>query len=97
MDWRLYRSHAYDELLEGTGEPRAAARPLVEYLTGLTAAELAARRLASELTIKAMGITFTVYTDGRNVDRAWPFDILPRVIPRAEWERTQAALKQRVT
>src|SRR5881296_2489772 len=97
IDWRHYRSQAFDELLEAAGEPRTAARPLVEYLSGLSTAELAARRLASELTIKAMGITFTVYSDGRNVDRAWPFDILPRVIPRAEWERTQAGLKQRVT
>ena len=92
IDWRHYRSQAFDELLEGAGEPRTAARPLVEYLSGLSTAELAARRLASELTIKAMGITFTVYSDGRNVDRAWPFDILPRVISRTEWERTQAGL-----
>src|SRR5207237_10022459 len=96
IDWRHYRSQAFDELLEAAGEPRTAARPLVEYLSGLSTAELAARRLASELTIKAMGITFTVYSDGRNVDRAWPFDILPRVISRTEWERTQAGLKQRV-
>src|SRR5438093_837698 len=97
IDWRHCRSQAFDELLEAAGEPRTAARPLVEYLSGLSTAELAARRLASELTIKAMGITFTVYSDGRNVDRAWPFDILPRVISRTEWERTQAGLKQRVT
>ncbi|MCI0356348.1 MAG: circularly permuted type 2 ATP-grasp protein, partial [Acidobacteria bacterium] len=57
---------------------------------------LEARRLAAELAIKVMGITFTVYSEGQNVDRAWPFDILPRVIPRAEWARTEAGLKQRV-
>ncbi len=28
-----------------------------------------------------MGITFTVYSDGQNIDRAWPFDIIPRMIP----------------
>jgi uncharacterized circularly permuted ATP-grasp superfamily protein len=44
-----------------------------------------------------MGITFTVYSDGRNVDRAWPFDVLPRVISSLEWQRTEAGLKQRVT
>jgi uncharacterized circularly permuted ATP-grasp superfamily protein len=37
-----------------------------------------------------MGITFTVYSDGQNIDRAWPFDIIPRVIPGAEWDRTSA-------
>jgi uncharacterized circularly permuted ATP-grasp superfamily protein len=96
IDWRQYRSQTFDELVEATGQPRLAARRLIAYLSGLSAAELAERRLASELAIKVMGITFTVYSDGRNVDRAWPFDVLPRVISRIEWERTQAGLKQRV-
>src|SRR5262249_48212015 len=97
IDWRQYRSHTFDELIGATGEPRLAAQRLIAYLSELSQAELAERRLASELAIKVMGITFTVYSDGRNVDRAWPFDVLPRVISRVEWERTQAGLKQRVT
>ena len=32
-----------------------------------------------------MGITFTVYSDGRGIDRAWPFDVIPRVIDADEW------------
>ncbi|HJT98272.1 MAG TPA: circularly permuted type 2 ATP-grasp protein, partial [Rhodanobacteraceae bacterium] len=46
---------------------------------------------------RLMGITFTVYSDGRNVDRTLPFDIVPRTITRAEWHRTEAGLRQRVT
>lgn len=30
------------------------------------------------------------------IDRAWPFDIVPRIIPLQEWQRTEAGLKQRV-
>jgi uncharacterized circularly permuted ATP-grasp superfamily protein len=96
IDWRQYRSETFDELVEPGGAPRLAAQRLIAYLSGLSGPELAERRLASELAIKVMGITFTVYTDGRNVDRAWPFDVLPRVISRLEWERTEAGLKQRV-
>jgi len=43
-----------------------------------------------------MGITFTVYSDGQNIDRAWPFDIIPRVIPGTEWDRISAGLAQRL-
>jgi uncharacterized circularly permuted ATP-grasp superfamily protein len=43
-----------------------------------------------------MGITFTVYTEGENIDRTWPFDIIPRVIPQKEWVRVEAGLVQRV-
>jgi uncharacterized circularly permuted ATP-grasp superfamily protein len=96
IDWRQYRSQTFDELVEEGGVPRLAAQRLIAYLSGLSEPELAERRLASTLAIKVMGITFTVYSDGRNVDRAWPFDILPRVISHIEWERTEAGLKQRV-
>ncbi len=97
IDWRQYRCEKfYDELFEAPGQPRPAARHLAEYLDDLSETELGERRLAAELAIRVMGITFTVYTEGKNVDRAWPFDIIPRTIPRTEWQRTEAGLKQRV-
>jgi uncharacterized circularly permuted ATP-grasp superfamily protein len=44
-----------------------------------------------------MGITFTVYSeDEGSIDRAWPFDIIPRVIPRSEWRQIEKGLVQRV-
>jgi uncharacterized circularly permuted ATP-grasp superfamily protein len=43
-----------------------------------------------------MGITFTVYSEGSNIDRAWPFDIIPRIISASEWQRTEAGLEQRL-
>src|SRR3569833_2932495 len=82
FDWRQYRcDEAHDEIFAAPGEPRPAARRLFEYLQSLSAQDFAERRLAADLAIKVMGITFTVYSEGKNVDRAWPFDILPRVIP----------------
>ncbi len=97
IDWRKYQSDTYDELFEAPGVPRPAAKQLCDYLDDLSTQDLAERRLAAELAIKVMGISFTVYTEGRNVDRAWPFDLIPRVIAKPEWDRTEAGLKQRVT
>jgi uncharacterized circularly permuted ATP-grasp superfamily protein len=88
---------AYDELLEPGLLPRPAAMPLFDYLNSLDDAELAARHQAVDATIKAMGITFTVYSEAGNIDRAWPFDPIPRVMARGEWERIQAGLKQRLS
>ena len=97
IDWRQYRCEtSYDELFAGPGQPRPAAQHLADYLASLSGSELAERRLAAELAIKVMGVTFTVYSEGRNVDRAWPFDIIPRTIPRAEWQVTERGLQQRV-
>ena len=90
-------STAYDELIGPDGLPRPAARPLFDYLATLKPEDLAARRKAVDAAIMTMGITFTVYSDGANIDRAWPFDVIPRVMARSEWSRIEAGLIQRLT
>ena len=86
----------WDELVDRDGRPRPAAAKLVDQLETLGMAELQQRQDLAELDIVGMGITFTVYSDGRGIDRAWPFDIVPRVIGADEWRRTEAGLKQRL-
>jgi uncharacterized circularly permuted ATP-grasp superfamily protein len=87
----------YDELLDEHLQPRPAARALFDYVNHLGAAELMARRESVDAAIMAMGITFTVYSDAGNIDRAWPFDIIPRTMSAKEWARIDAGLKQRLT
>jgi uncharacterized circularly permuted ATP-grasp superfamily protein len=90
-------SQAYDELLNKDTSPRNAAKPLLDYLASMDEAELAARQQAVDAAILARGITFTVYSDAGNIDRAWPFDVIPRIISRKEWDPVQEGLKQRLT
>ncbi len=98
LDWKTYDpSPFFDELIAAPGKPRAAARTLTDYLATLGDEEIRERKRAAELAIIEMGISFTVYNEGENIDRAWPFDIIPRVIPRKEWELVQAGLVQRLT
>lgn len=95
--WKEYPTQGlYDELMRGGGRPRPSARFLCQYLRQLSEDELQARRAAAELAIRVMGITFTVYSQqGGSIDRAWPFDIVPRIIPKSEWESIEAGLRQR--
>lgn len=98
IDWKSYDpSPFYDELMQGPGQPRPAAQRLTRYLSSLDNAELNERKRAADHAILEMGISFTVYSEGENIDRAWPFDIIPRVIPRQEWQRVEAGLVQRLT
>jgi uncharacterized circularly permuted ATP-grasp superfamily protein len=96
MNWDDYPNHGfYDELIHD-GRPREALGGFARFLRGLSIEALRSRQTAAELAIRAMGITFTVYDDTTNIDRAWPFDLLPRVITTAEWNRTAAGLEQRL-
>ncbi|WP_110600002.1 circularly permuted type 2 ATP-grasp protein [Salinicola lusitanus] len=97
VDWTHYSNqHFYDELLRTNGIPREAAKPLCDILASFTSKELNERKIAAEVAIRTMGITFTVYSEGSTIDRAWPFDIVPRIIPAKEWRIVEAGLKQRV-
>ncbi|MFO7324726.1 MAG: circularly permuted type 2 ATP-grasp protein [Pseudomonadota bacterium] len=87
----------FDELVDGGGEPRPAARALCQYLANLEPGEMRRRRQAIDAAIVTMGISFTTYDDGQNIDRAWPFDPIPRVMPESEWRRIDAGLRQRLT
>jgi len=98
LDWKQYDANGfYDELINSSGNARKASRTLTNYLRSLSEEELLARKDSSEFAIKTMGITFTVYSDGENIDRSWPFDIIPRVIPASEWKSADEGLKQRLT
>jgi uncharacterized circularly permuted ATP-grasp superfamily protein len=86
----------WDELFAADGSPRPAARAVVEQLERLGIDELNARQTQADLEILTAGITFTVYSDGKGIDRAWPFDIVPRVIAASEWRAIEAGLVQRL-
>jgi uncharacterized circularly permuted ATP-grasp superfamily protein len=45
---------------------------------------------------RRIGITFGVYGDKDAAERLIPFDIIPRLISRAEWSRLEAGIIQRV-
>ncbi len=97
IDWQTYPVNGfYDELISAPGQARDVSQVLCNYLASLSDQELNERKTAAELAIQVMGITFTVYSEGNAIDRAWPFDIVPRIIPKTEWDRTEAGLKQRV-
>ena len=97
MDWKSYDPNGYfDELVGRDGSIRPPARQLIHYLESLPPEEIESRRQMAEATIQEMGVSFTVYTEEGNIDRAWPFDIVPRTISAKQWRTTAAGLEQRL-
>ena len=97
VDWKSYQAEGvWDELVAPDGRPRPGAAELLAALASLTDTEIQERKTAAELAIRSMGITFTVYDDGDQIDREWPFDIVPRLILKREWDVIARGLKQRV-
>ena len=97
IDWNTYNPGAfYDELISSPGHARKSGEILAQYLSSLKSEDLQQRKTAAELAIKAMGISFTVYSEAGNIDREWPFDIIPRIITETQWQKTSQGLEQRL-
>ena len=57
---------------------------------------IARKRAEADLLFRRVGITFAVNGDLSGTERLIPFDLIPRIIPRGEWQSLEAGLRQRV-
>jgi uncharacterized circularly permuted ATP-grasp superfamily protein len=96
MRWAVAR-RGYDEAFEAPGRPRPHYRSLLSILQGFSASEIARRERLQELSLLNQGITFTVYGEKQGIERIFPFDFVPRIVPAAEWRQLEAGLVQRIT
>jgi uncharacterized circularly permuted ATP-grasp superfamily protein len=87
----------YHEFYLDDFEPRQHYRPLWEHIRRTGQSTLAAKVHEANLALRSEGVTFTVYSDKEEgIERVWPFDLIPRIIPANEWATIEAGLKQRV-
>src|ERR1700744_5682423 len=88
---------SYDEMFAAERELHPHYSPLVELLTSLPQEEIQRRKQEADLSFLNQGITFTVYGQEQGTERIFPYDLLPRIITAAEWERVEKGLGQRIT
>ena len=86
----------FDEMFAESGRPRDHYRALGDRLAALTDDGLRERIHTANAFFLTQGIGFTVYGDDAGTDRIFPFDLIPRIVPAAEWEHVERGLAQRV-
>ncbi len=85
----------YDEMFEG-GQPRPHYARLRNALGEMEASEFRARQKQADRILVNQGITFTVYGDAQGIEKPFPVDLVPRIIPASEWRSLEKGLEQRV-
>jgi uncharacterized circularly permuted ATP-grasp superfamily protein len=86
----------FDEMFAAEGQPREHYRSVITRLNHLGPEAFQRRRRMADLSFKNQGITFTVYSDATGVEKIFPFDLVPRIVPAGEWERIERGLEQRL-
>lgn len=92
---------AFDEMYDGDDRVRAHYREFERWLSEQTPDAMQFKRAEADLVFRRVGVTFAVYGDqdgnnGEASERLIPFDVVPRIIPAAEWKQLEAGLTQRV-
>ncbi|TDR88979.1 circularly permuted type 2 ATP-grasp protein [Enterovirga rhinocerotis] len=90
---------SFDEMngRPGSAEVRPPYASLRKWLDDTSAETFDARRDQAEHFFRRVGITFAVYGDNESSERLIPFDVIPRVLMKSEWDFLERGLKQRVT
>jgi uncharacterized circularly permuted ATP-grasp superfamily protein len=86
----------FDEMRYQDGTVRPAYADFAKLLEGLSVESLITKTRAAEELFRRLGITFAVYSEGGSTERLIPFDIIPRIIDRAEWDLVELGCVQRV-
>ena len=76
----------FDEMFASEGRPRDHYRSVHTRLAALGGDAFQRRRRMADLSFKNQGITFTVYSDATGVEKIFPFDLIPRIVPAREWD-----------
>lgn len=88
---------AFDEMFSEAGEPRPQYSELLKAFLAMPPDEREMRKRSADLSFLTEGITFTVYGREEGTEKIFPYDLLPRVITHAEWEKIEKGLEQRIT
>jgi uncharacterized circularly permuted ATP-grasp superfamily protein len=96
---------AFDEMYRNGRHPDGTVRDHYLGYAGWLAEQpsdvMRSRREEAEVIFRRVGITFAVYgakdEEGAGTERLIPFDLIPRIIPAAEWRELHRGLVQRVT
>lgn len=87
----------FDELKDADGNYRPAAKAVGDWLDDISIDGLNHLNEQAENIFYRKGVTFTVYSDAKNIERMIPFDIIPRIIAASEWQQIEAGCQQRIT
>ena len=89
------RGH-FDEMWAGENAPREAYRGFHDWYAAENPARLRKKQREAEDLFRLTGITFNVYGNAEMEERLIPFDIIPRIVSGADWDRLTAGIDQRV-
>jgi len=87
----------YDEMVNGHGRMRPHWKLFLSALGPLHPDQMADRWDGARRLLRQNGVTYNIYGDPQGIERPWPLDMIPLLIPADEWRQIEAGVSQRAT
>jgi uncharacterized circularly permuted ATP-grasp superfamily protein len=88
--------NGWDEMFSSKGV-RDSYRNVLQTLQNLSPQNIEQKQRQASDFFMNQGITFTVYSDdNQGIERIFPFDIIPRIITRKDWNEVELGIAQRL-
>lgn len=96
-EYSMLENH-FDEVFSAKHKTRQHYKKVHDIFNKLKASEFKRIIEFTKASFFNQGITFAVYSDSiKGVERIFPFDLFPRIIPSNEWDKVEKGLVQRNT
>ncbi|MGE8560807.1 MAG: circularly permuted type 2 ATP-grasp protein, partial [Acinetobacter sp.] len=90
------KSHFFNELVDDQTISGETCSKIEHWLSQHSIEELKSLNQAAKDHFLYEGITFTVYEDAAGTERTIPYDLIPRVIEKKQWNKVALGCAQRV-
>lgn len=94
--FQQFKSHFFNELLDDQTMSGETCQKIEHWLSQHTLNELKQLNQAAKDYFLYEGITFTLYGDSEGTERIIPYDLIPRVIEKKQWNKVALGCEQRV-
>ncbi|MEI6557220.1 MAG: circularly permuted type 2 ATP-grasp protein [Rhodospirillaceae bacterium] len=82
-------------MVTGQGRMRPHWKLFLSSLGALHADRMAERWESARRLLRQNGVTYNVYGDPQGIERPWPLDLVPLLVPAEEWRQIEAGVSQR--
>ena len=89
------RTRGFDEMVDAQGCLRPHWVDLGTRLSQWTAADFEGRKQSMQRLLRDHGVTYNMFDDAAGTSRPWSLDVIPLLIPAAEWSFVSRGVAQR--
>jgi uncharacterized circularly permuted ATP-grasp superfamily protein/uncharacterized alpha-E superfamily protein len=84
-------------MVSGQGKLRTHWQSFMGTMGPIDPGDMAERWEEARRLLHQNGVTYNIYGDPKGMERPWPLDMVPLLLPAGEWKEIEAGLTQRAT